>query len=438
MNGKKEAGKISRPDQWRAGGRKGRAIHNIGVNISMRETLRKLFYSYYRDVDVNAILPRDLPRREIAAMFWGRKGMIRHKGFIEKTHYKAYLVKNIPVHLYYSASIYKSPGRDNMDEKGYMGCDLVFDIDCDHIQTSCKDIHDEWKCKECGEEGTGLHPQSCPSCTGTVFKTKSWLCDDCLEKSKTETIKLIDEFISMDLGITLDNLEIYFSGHRGYHVHVEGEVFRSLSSESRREISDHITATGIHLPLLISPQKMKGFTLQDTGWRERITRYLLKLLDDISSNPDQVDLDKGIKRVLALQERTLRTRIEKNDRNWRLENIGKESWKKIIAYLIHEARCEIDVPVTIDIHRLIRAPGSLHGRTGFRVMELSRDELDDFDPFKDPIVFKGGEQVFTATENVPETRVGDVEFGPLTRGEQVKLPLEAAVYLELKGMGEFK
>ena len=42
---------------------------------------------------------------------------------------------------------------------------------------------------------------------------------------------------------------------------------------------------------------------------------------------------------------------------------------------------ETDEPVTADIKRLIRLPTSLHGKTGFQVVPMKRDELDEFDPF---------------------------------------------------------
>lgn len=46
---------------------------------------------------------------------------------------------------------------------------------------------------------------------------------------------------------------------------------------------------------------------------------------------------------------------------------------------------EIDEPVTSDIKRLIRLPQSLHGKTGLRVVPMSRDELDAFEPLRDAV-----------------------------------------------------
>ena len=48
---------------------------------------------------------------------------------------------------------------------------------------------------------------------------------------------------------------------------------------------------------------------------------------------------------------------------------------------------ETDEPVTCDVKRLIRLPGSLHGKTGLKVVKITLDELKDFDPLRDAVVF---------------------------------------------------
>ena len=48
-------------------------------------------------------------------------------------------------------------------------------------------------------------------------------------------------------------------------------------------------------------------------------------------------------------------------------------------------RGETDEPVTSDIKRLIRLPSSLHGKTGFEVIPMTRMRLEEFDPFRDAV-----------------------------------------------------
>ena len=48
-----------------------------------------------------------------------------------------------------------------------------------------------------------------------------------------------------DFGFSLDELHVFFSGHRGYHVHVEEESVRSLDAMARKEIVDYVTGLGL-------------------------------------------------------------------------------------------------------------------------------------------------------------------------------------------------
>jgi len=48
---------------------------------------------------------------------------------------------------------------------------------------------------------------------------------------------------------------------------------------------------------------------------------------------------------------------------------------------------ETDEPVTCDVKRLIRLPASLHGNTGLKVTKILLDDLQDFNPLNDAIVF---------------------------------------------------
>ena len=67
--------------------------------------------------------------------------------------------------------------------------------------------------------------------------------------------------------------------------------------------------------------------------------------------------------------------------------LPKSPKKKFVRIALKETAIHPDEPVTGDIHRLIRLPGSLHGKTGLMVKTLSKTELDDFDPYEIPIAF---------------------------------------------------
>jgi DNA primase small subunit len=60
-----------------------------------------------------------------------------------------------------ACAYYENPDFD-MDKKSWIGSDLVFDIDADHIPTTCNKIHDEFSCVKCGFNGRGFTPEALP------------------------------------------------------------------------------------------------------------------------------------------------------------------------------------------------------------------------------------------------------------------------------------
>ena len=111
-----------------------------------------------------------------------------------------------------------------------------------------------------------------------------------------------------------------------------------------------------------------------------------------------------------------------------------------------EIGIEVDIPVSIDIHRLIRYPGSLHGKTGFKVQEIFHDDLDTFNPLDeindklDPIVFRSEKPITQKIEiiesEVPITKIKGKKYGPYTQGEKIEVPHHIAVFLLCKGVAK--
>ena len=116
--------------------------------------------------------------------------MIRHRGFKDPTALLGAIRDLVPAHVYFSTAYYKDPTAP-MEAKGWMGADLVFDIDADHLDTPCKATHDSWKCKGCGMLGSGGAPKVCPRCKNDRMEEQTWLCEKCLQQAKEETTKLL-------------------------------------------------------------------------------------------------------------------------------------------------------------------------------------------------------------------------------------------------------
>ncbi len=98
-----------------------------------------------------------------------------------------------------------------------------------------------------------------------------------------------------------------------------------------------------------------------------------------------------------------------------------------------EVQGETDAPVTTDIHRLIRLPGSLHGGTGLRVTPLSLEELAAFDPLRDATLpAPSGETVeVVLAEDVDHEVAGARANG--AAGDRLTLPGATALFLTLRG-----
>jgi DNA primase small subunit len=342
--------------------------------------------------------------------------MLRHKRFETRTELTSFLNETVPSDAYYSCAYYENPDFE-MSEKGWLGADLVFDIDADHIPTSCNKFHDEWRCVKCGFVTRGITPNSCPACGGLKFETKTWPCNLCLESAKEETQKLI-AILEEDFGFSSSEIRVFFSGHRGYHVHIETESVKTLDSAARKEIVDYISGLGL---MLIDDdseakgrhQNMRFFDFQDFGWRKRLKIGMERFV----MNATKEDLKSvGIRSKNVLKNR---------------ETMG---WKKLVRHIRDLESAKIDTVVTTDLHRLIRMAGTLHGKTGLLKVEFPASKIEGFDPFEEAVAFrKGTARVFVSS--APEFRLNGQVFGPY-KNQTVELQTAAALLLVCKGRAE--
>jgi DNA primase small subunit len=406
--------------------------------VASQDFVYKKFYDFYNSSSTKIPSPSSLDQREFAFFLSQERIMVRHKSFVNVSDLKIFLGDAVPSDVYHSCAYYENPEAE-MDKKGWLGADLVFDIDADHIPTSCNKIHDEWTCSKCGFSGRGITPETCPICEGQRFDAKTWPCELCLNSAKEETAKLID-MLEKDFGFSYNEMHLFFSGHRGYHVHIENEAVRSLDAMARKEIVDYVS--GLGLSVLDGEAKGKSkrrgvsrvFSLHDFGWNKR-----LKLgLQNFIRNATKEDLKNlGIKKnydaILQNKEAVLKHCLEEG--RWdSIRGVSVETWKRMAEHVKNLESAKIDTVVTTDIHRLIRMNGTLHGKTGLKKVEFPAKDLEDFDPFKEAVAFKEG-TVKVFVSSAPEFRLGGNEFGPYT-SQTVELPTAAAILLICKGRAE--
>lgn len=361
--------------------------------------------------------------------------MVRHKSFANVDDLGSFLKGTVPSDVYYSCAYYENPELD-MDKKGWLGADLVFDIDADHIPTQCKKIHDEWACSSCNFNGKGVTPEKCPVCGGQKFDVKTWPCELCLNSAKEETIKLLD-MLMQDFGFSDSDISVFFSGHRGYHVQIENEAIKKLDSVGRKEIVDYVSGLGLDMFASFTEkerQARQGPSLEGFGWRKR-----LKLgMRDFILNAQEEDLRRiGVRRNLAIILRNKEAILKRcldagNFRGFR--DVGVETWKKIAEHTARAQSAKVDTVVTTDVHRLIRLAGTLHGKTGLKKVKFPTSLISDFDPFKEAVAFRRG-VVKVFVYDAPEFRLGESTFGPY-KNQKIELPTAAALLLVCRSRAE--
>ncbi|MGQ9538770.1 MAG: DNA primase small subunit domain-containing protein [Candidatus Bathycorpusculaceae bacterium] len=401
----------------------------------VQETFRK----YYAEVfPLNASVPL-IDKREFGFASFENQ-MVRHKSFRSVEEVKFFMQNFVPSDVYYSCAYYENPMAE-MERKNWLGADLIFDIDADHIPVKCEKVHDRWTCGDCGFVGKGVKPEKCPLCGGEKLSVETWPCEICLDAAKFEAIKLL-EVLQDDFGFSRNEVRVFFSGHRGYHVHVECEAVKSLDSMARKEIVDYVIGLGLGASLFHVEEKgfKRRFPLETVkfsgfGWSKRLTEGLQIFL----SNVKEGDLRKlgfrkdAVNAIMQRRDAILRE-IYNSGMVHAVRGFGFKTWEKLVNHVVTLESVKIDTVVTTDVHRLIRMPETLNGKTGFKKAEVSISAMEDFDPFKDAIAFrKGNAEVWVS--DAPKFRIGDETFGPY-RNRKVELPMAAVLLLVCRGRAE--
>ncbi|MGC8651910.1 MAG: DNA primase small subunit domain-containing protein [Candidatus Micrarchaeia archaeon] len=370
-----------------------------------RALFMKLLSEYY--ARERRIAPDHVEQREFGFGDFENKIAYRHYAFKSEEQLSAYLAKEAPPFVSYSQAYYEKPDARPMENKKLLGAEMVFDLDADDLNLKCKLEHGS-----------------------------SWVCENCLESVKAETVKLIEDFLLPDFGFSEHELKVNFSGNRGYHVHVSSDRIFSLSHEARKEMSDYITANGISAAALFPTLGLRGVGLRgpkptDYGWGGRFARGVISAINSGTSALIDLGIDSKTANMLTRKRASIITGITAG--NWDMINIPKkaEFWSNVLKSLSVKQSDSIDKNVTIDMHHIIRLPETIHGDTGLIAKKLgSLSELDRFDPMNDAIAFKEGRAKIHAAK-VPKFHMNNGQFGPYN-DQDVELPIYAALYLVLK------
>jgi len=387
-----------------------------------REYLRGRFGDHYRRSEVG--LPPAPETRE-----WGHipftegtgTTMVRHRSLSQVGDLGTFLASERPRHVYYSAGRYDEPSERSMDGKGWRGSDLIFDLDADHLP--------------------GVDPA-----------TDSYR--EMLDACKAALLRLLD-FLEDDFGF--EDPLVVFSGARGYHVHVREEGVRDLDREDRREVVDYVLGADLELDDLTEVETVAGpagrsspaerhTLLTGGGWGRRLHSRLMGLADEVRG----LGPEAGRERLLEFEgigqkgaDRLYDAMTDGYDQlaAGNIERGGRYT-RRLAELLLEQARTEerapIDEPVTTDLNRLIRLPGSVHGGSALAVTPIARQQRDGFDPLVDavPETFRGNEirvecpeertvELLGETHNISEgvsTVSEPAGLFLMARGEALKAP----------------
>lgn len=386
------------------------------------------FRDYYRKEEIQ--LPPDGPAREWGYIPFDDSGdvyMIRHKSLDELGAIDGFTKREGPRHFYFSSSKYDDPGIPDMNDKGWVGADLIFDIDADHLSNV-------------DEETTPY--------------------DEMLAEGKAMLQNLV-EVLTDEFGF--EDLTVVFSGGRGYHVHVRDDSVQELTRSARNEIVDYLTGTNIDFeyvtteyPFGIPVKHYDGLFPQSAGWGRTYRDYLMETFeemhqdileifeqhsdDEITTKTTQLLKDKYDISNIGTERTKMIVRVFTDEENYEELRLGnllvapamKIMAKQLLEQAIEQEHLEIDEPVTTDTNRLIRLPGSLHGGSGMRVTRIDYENIEDFTPLTDaiPEAFTNNE-VQISVEDTVESYIGG-EKTVYEAGEHT-VPEYEAVHLICRG-----
>jgi len=397
------------------------------------EFLKSRFGEYYKKCDL--YLPERFGKREFGFMFFGSDMMQRHLRFKTKDDIRKFLVDKIPMHVFHSSAYYEKPDAPTMEEKGWLGADLIFDLDADHLKNA-----------------------------------KELSYENMLAEVKKEFIKLLENYILDDFGFSKRHLTVVFSGARGYHLHVRDPKIFGLGSPERREIMDYISGPGTEdierfvfarlaydkkeyrdkeRRIKISEKFIRKMPkISDFGWRKKMRMGVENLLKELR----EMGKEEAIKFLASLEgvgkvsskgiwDDLFEGKTKGADRMLTEDNLEVFSSNKLrdaFIKIVEDTQKvklvgEADEPVTSDTKRLIRLPSSLHGKTGFVVKRIGFDELESFNPLAEAIPSSFGQgRIKIKMQKSIKIKLRGEKFN-LSRGIY-KVPEYTAIFLMCRGL----
>ncbi|MDD4251052.1 MAG: DNA primase small subunit domain-containing protein [Candidatus ainarchaeum sp.] len=384
------------------------------------------FREYYEKNTICSV--NQIDKREFGYGVFKRKIANRNLAFANEFAMNLFLRQRTPLFFSYSNSCYAFPGNTPMANKQWLSSDIIYEFDADEIKNNCEKINGEWKCtKTFGEESKVKE-------TIQGKETKQWFLEDSLKQTKKQVFRLAD-LIENDFGFLKENISINFSGKAGYHMHLRNKEIQLLNKKSRIELVDYIAGYGIDYVNLGYEFEKQLICPKNGFWVKRIN---VALKDFFRKDSKEISLITLLSKTKINQILKSREEIINGIDQGYLFSVGartnKDFWKKVFDFAVQTVMIPIDRQTSIDLHKIIRVPNTLHGETGFVAKELSLDKLESFDPFIDAIAFDATLTKIFVSET-PKFKLNGINFGPF-KEENIEVPLYCAIFLLGKGVAK--
>ncbi len=349
--------------------------------MKARDIVFEEFSRFYKH---NKPCVTEVHMREFGIGNYEKKIYRRHMTFFDIDDLHRYLIREAPLYISHSVAYYKYPDLE-MEKKGWLGADLVFDLDSEAISR------------------------------------------DALEKTKQDMVNLID---MVDDYLGAKRKLLVFSGNRGFHLHIRDNKFKKLGRNERLKLIRFLKGEGFDVKMLFEtyakkykelllkmPNAIIGPSPEDKGFGGLFAKKVIKQLEKLHSYfKDKENRERFIRGV--------------SNHNWGIYNKAKirNLFNILQKVNLNIFSLTIDPGVTGDISKLIRVPCSLHGSTGLWVMKIK--DIEDFDPFYDPVVLSDELIEVYVKESI---KIELKDFNKtLKKGSRIKIPRYVAIYLFLK------
>jgi len=345
---------------------------------------KDLYSQHYKR---HSLLVERPERREIALQLWGTQGpSTRHQYYQNTEDLKVDLVRQGNVcAVFSSVAYYEDPQVKAPSKKGYLGADLVFDIDL--------------------------------PITGSRYDWMYTACD--------ATLDLI-RVLTSELGFSEESLIVDFSGSKGFHITVSDESLRDMPKEDRTHLIQYILGEKVDRSLL---------GVEKGGWSARYAAYRARLgqvcCDDKVTNEAILNKVFNLPQVHA---KKLGDHLSKSSNRaamkgsrLKLSDAVEKSLRGLFLRAEREKFSGVDKQVTVDKHRIFRIPGSIHPKTGFVSTRVLLSDLSEPDQLFEKIKVAGGTDEVTVT--LTEAKVENSDKVQIWAPGTYKLPRWLALHL---------